>query len=74
MNKQPDLEEGETKLLCPFCKNDTFFRTRTEEPCKVWMIDDGESVRDEDIDMCVTEYTYVCAKCDKDVTEEEMEK
>ena len=66
------LEDGERKLLCPFCDNDIFLRSAIEEDCKVYIYDDGEGIRDEDIDMCVTEYTYKCSKCGKDVTKEEF--
>ena len=64
----------ETKMLCPYCKNDVFLRSSTEEDCRVHIFNDGEGMRDEDIDMQVTEYTYKCAKCKKNVTEEELVK
>ena len=66
--------EGEVKLLCPFCRHNRFFRSAVEEPCLVEMWDDGDSVRDEDIGHCVTNYKYVCEKCGKDLTDEEMAK
>lgn len=66
------LEGGEKKLLCPYCNNDVFLRSAIESDCKVYIYDDGDSMRDENIDMCVTEYTYKCAKCKKDVTEKEL--
>jgi len=62
----------ERKLRCPFCDNDTFFRSAIERDCKVYIYNDGEGIRDEDIGMAITEYTYKCFKCDKDVTEEEL--
>ncbi len=65
----------EKKLLCPFCKNDVFIRSATEKPCRVYILKDEEGdLRDEDIDMCVTEYTYKCAGCGKNITEEELAK
>ena len=66
--------EGERKMLCPFCSHDVFIRSSVEEGCRVHIFDDGDSVRDEDIDMNVTEYTYKCEGCKKDVTEEELKK
>lgn len=62
----------ETKLRCSRCKSDVFLRRGVEKDCRVYMIDDGEGIRDEDIDMCVTDYTYKCANCGKDITEEEL--
>ncbi|KKL15454.1 hypothetical protein LCGC14_2505480, partial [marine sediment metagenome] len=66
------LEDGERKLLCPFCDNDIFLRSGIETDTKICMYDSGESLRDEDIDMAITEYTYKCAKCKKDTTEVEL--
>ena len=62
------------KVLCPFCKHDVFVRSATERPCRVHILDEGDGLRDEDIDMCITEYTYKCCKCKKDITEEELAK
>ncbi len=64
----------EEKVLCPFCKNDVFLRSAIEKDCRVYILDDGEGLRDDDIDMCVTEYTYKCAGCGKEITEEELVK
>lgn len=79
MNKKQKIKEDilrsleeKRKMRCPFCKHDKFYRSAIENPCLVEIYDDGDSMRDEDIEMCQTNYTYKCAKCKKNVTEEEL--
>jgi len=57
----------ERKLRCPFCGGDRFIRTEVAF-CDI--VDDGESITDEEISG--VEYTFVCKNCKKDVTEEEL--
>lgn len=60
--------KGERKLRCPFCKHNRFLRKETCF-CDIW--DRGEDgMCDEDISH--EEYKFFCAKCKKEVTEEEL--
>lgn len=64
------MEKKETKLLCPFCKHDHFLRS--EKDTLICIIDDGETLRDEYVSTDADEFIYKCAKCKKEVTEEEL--
>ena len=63
------LEDKEKKVLCPYCNNDIFLRSAIEDDCRVYIYEDEDGTRDEDIDMAITEYTYKCAKCKKIIKE-----
>lgn len=64
------IEKGERILKCPFCNNNTFLRSAKEEPCLIRIIKDDEgNIQDDDIGMNITDYTYVCAKCKKEIIE-----
>lgn len=60
--------KGKRWMKCPYCKHGVFIR---KEFAKVEISDDGESMTDEVIEV-LDEYEYRCAKCDKDLTEEEL--
>lgn len=58
----------ERKLKCPFCKHDRFRRVET---CFCDMWDRGEDgICDEEISH--EDYQFYCAKCGKEVTDEEL--
>ena len=64
--------EGEKVLHCPFCNHNVFTR-KMRQLHRVQMIDDGETISDEDADNDYeTEYEYECANCGKDVTNLEL--
>lgn len=60
--------EGVSIMLCPHCKNRVFMRRGI---ARVEITDDGDSLLDTIIDG-VEGYVYRCAKCDEEVTEDEM--
>ena len=67
---------SDKKLSCPHCHNEkkVFLRSAIEEPTRVFVVKDEDGdIRDEDIGMCITEYTYTCAKCKKIITEGNFE-
>jgi len=62
------LEEKKT-LRCPNCNHSVFIRKTYD---KVQMIDDGEGITDEPIELCCEDCVYICAKCDEEISEEEL--
>lgn len=74
MNKKDKVKKevisklkGERKLRCPFCNHDRFLRKETAY-CDIWGRED--SMIDENISDI--DYEFFCAKCKKEVTEEEL--
>ena len=57
------------KRKCPHCGSELFTRIRFDD---VGIIDDGETLEDKIVEHYL-EYEYSCAKCDKDVTHEELD-
>lgn len=57
----------EVRLACPHCGCDTFWR---RVGAQVHIIDEGESIRDDEIGG--EEYYYACVECDRDVSEDEL--
>ena len=59
--------EIEKKLLCPYCRNDTFIR---KAEAKLRIFDNGETMRDEVI---TEDYEDLfCDECGKSVEENEL--
>lgn len=63
-----DALKEEKELRCPFCNNNVFIRKHLQ---KVSLVDDGEEITDIEVDSWM-EFQYKCAKCGKDITEEEL--
>lgn len=64
-----DSLEGKYFLKCPLCNHSVFIR---KTYTKVEVSDDGETIKDEEIKFLEDETIYICAKCDADLTEEEL--
>lgn len=61
--------EGKYILKCPYC-NHTFFIRRTY--ARVELIDDGETIKDEVVELDFEDCVYICQNCGEDLTEEEL--
>ena len=61
--------EGKYILKCPYCNHTVFIK---KVYSFVEMVDDGETIKDEEVKSLENETIYRCAKCDKEVGEEEM--
>jgi len=59
------------QLCCPFCGHDVFIRKeRSEALLHIW--DAGDHTYDDVIQFLEEETVYFCAKCGKEVTDEEL--
>ena len=61
--------EGKNILKCPYCNHTVFIR---KAYARVELIDDGETIKDEVIELGFENCGYICANCGEDVTEEEL--
>ena len=68
-NKILKALEGKKIMCCPFCKHEYFIR-RTYD--RIQIIDDGECMTDEAIELNYEDCVYICQSCGEDVTEEEF--
>lgn len=63
------LEEKRKIMLCPLCKHENFIRKTYD---RVNIIDNGNTLKDEIIEYDIKGKTYICQKCNEDITEEEL--